>query len=193
MYATHNPQIAAAMRADVNVFKRGALFAILSIRQPFTRVPEQLGAVLDGDLSHLFGFKAQAWGYIQDNACELWNGIKGAHDNAERLAIVCQVPGLGVVKGAFVLQLMGYDVACLDARNIAREGRNPRAYRSDGEKGKAGKAWARKIAAYLAEVEGRAEFYWDAWCHDVAQVYDLAPFVVSEMHLSIVPDDYVPF
>jgi hypothetical protein len=42
MYAEHNPIIADAMRADVEIFKRGCLFALLSIRQPIRNVPAQM-------------------------------------------------------------------------------------------------------------------------------------------------------
>lgn len=101
-----------------------------------------------------------------------------------------EVPGLGIVKSAFVLQLMGFDVACLDSRNIKREGRNPRAFRTDGNDPHMLRP---KVARYLDETYGKAETYWDAWCRDVAEAYHLTPEAVSELHLSIVPNNYVPF
>jgi hypothetical protein len=107
--------------------------------------------------------------------------------------ILCRVPGLGIVKAGFALQLMGYDVACLDTRNIKREGRNPRAFRSDGEARKAGPAFKKKIARYLSEVEGRAQEYWDAWCQDVASDIGITAAEVSGLHLAIIPDNYIPF
>ena len=45
MYASHVPIIAAGMRSDAGIFRRGVLFAILSARQRFTDVPIQLEAV----------------------------------------------------------------------------------------------------------------------------------------------------
>lgn len=193
MYQEHVPMISTAMRADPRVFARGVLFAVCSIRQPFPSVPDQLQAVDAGDLEPLFGHKLVAHAYVLEHMSTLQKELLEASDNAARLEIICQVPGLGLVKGGFILQLMGYDVACLDARNIKREKRNPRAFRSDGEAKKQGPAWRRKIARYLRETEGKAEYYWDAWCEDVAVTYNLTAEEISAMHTTIVPDDWVPF
>jgi hypothetical protein len=191
MYAEHNPVIANGMREETAIFMRGVIFTICSIRQPFTSVPDQLEAVDRGDLSPLFGHKLDAHAYLIDNADAMRQSILAAANNGERLEILLRVPGIGLVKGAFVLQLMGYDVACLDSRNIKREGRNPEAFRS--RKARTRGWWQKKIAAYLKETEGHARFYWDRWCEDVAHTYKLTAEEVSAMHLAIVPDTYVPF
>lgn len=190
-YARHNPTIAAAMQESPALFLRGVLFAICSIRQPIKAVPDQLDAVMSGDLSPLFGHKLEAHAYLLDHAAELWNDVRNSRTNANRIAVLCRVPGLGIVKAAFVLQLMGYDVACLDSRNVKREGRNPRAFASNGRKTTV--AFACKIDRYLGEVEGKAREYWDAWCEDVAGAYKMTPEAVSALHLAIVPDNFVPF
>ena len=77
------------------------------------------------------------------------------------------------------------DDACLDSRNVAREGRNPRAFH--------GPYTRKKIARYLLDTQGRSREYWNAWCEDVAQAYDLTPFAVSALHMAIVPSENVPF
>jgi hypothetical protein len=195
MYAKHClAQIAPAMKLDAAIFERGVLFAVLSIRQTIRNVPAQLEDVTEGrDYDWLFGHKMSAYQYLSVHRDKLHRDVIAAKTNGERIDILTRIPGLGIVKAAFILQLMGYDVACLDSRNIKREGRNPRAFRADGEARKTGKAWARKIARYVAETEGRAQEYWDHWCADVAQAYDMTPTEVSELHLCIIPDDYVPF
>lgn len=193
MYAQHNPVIANYMRESTEGFFRGAMFAVLSIRQPITIVPDSLAAVANGDLSPLFGHKLDAHLYLCEHGAALRERVLSAPDNETRLAALCEVPGLGIVKAGFVLQLMGYDVACLDSRNVKREGRNPRAFRTDGRKGKATKAFGRKIKAYLQEVEGRSAEYWDHWCEDVAKVYKMTAEEISGLHLSIVPEGYIPF
>ena len=193
MYANHNPTISFAMRQDADIFKRGCLFALLSIRQPIRNVPAQMADVDErGDGSaYLFGFKRAAYAYVWEHGEESRRDVMAARTNGGRMEVMCRVPGLGLVKAGFVLQLMGYDVACLDSRNVAREGRNPRAFRTDGKK--TGPAFVRKLFAYLREVEGKSEAYWDAWCRDVADAYDMTPHDVSALHLAILPDDYVPF
>lgn len=192
--------IAPAMRADIGVFQRGIMFAVCSIRQPTIGVPDQIAILFDGvqDENPLFGHKFKAWAYINDasNIATLWNACLDAyHDGGRkgtRAAIMSllHIPGLGIVKAAFIAQLMGFNVACLDARNVARDGRDPRAFRTDG---KAPAKLGRKLDAYLKETYGKARKYWDAWCRDVAAAYDRTPEQISELHLVIVPSDYVPF
>lgn len=193
MYAEHVPIISEYVKAEPDGFKWACTFAICSMRQKFTAIPGQLGDVvaLGGQSDALFGFKRGAFYHVERHAASLLARVKAAPGNLERLLIICETPGIGLVKAAFVLQLMGYDMACLDSRNIKREGRNPRAYDTNGRKET--KAFAAKAARYVAEVEGRAEEYWDAWCIDVAGTYGLTPHEVSAMHLAIVPDDRVPF
>lgn len=187
--------IADHMRGDPEIFARGVLFAILSIRQKISNVPAQMEDVAERDSAsvYLFGFKRAAFTFLMQHRADLWRDCLAARTNGERIDLLCQVPGLGIVKAAFVLQLMGYDVACLDSRNVKREGRNPRAFRTDGQGRKTGRAFLAKITRYLTQVEGKAETYWDDWCADVADAYGMTPEEVSGLHLAIIPDNYIPF
>jgi hypothetical protein len=193
MYQEHNPLIACAMREDVETFARGIVFAICSIQRQFVTVPEQMAQIERGILEPLYGHKLTAFEYVEEHKLALWRGVLTAPDNATRIDKLCHIPGLGIVKAGFVLQLMGYDVACLDTRNVKREKRDPRAFRSDGPKKKQGPAWHRKIARYLAETEGKAAHYWDTWCRDVAKTYRMTADEVSALHLIIVKPDEMPF
>jgi hypothetical protein len=185
MYAEHVPLISAHMRASPEGFVRGVMFAICSIRQPVTIVPDQLDELEQGDTSCLFGHKRDAYAYLAEHSVALWRDVCALSDPCAAIGRLCDVPGLGVVKAAFVCQLLGLNVACLDARNIKREKRNPRAYRSDGEARKRTPAFKRKVARYVAETSGRAEYYWNAWCEDVAATYRRTPLEISELHLSV--------
>ena len=187
MYADHVPLINAHMRASVEGFTRGVMFAVCSIRQPVTLVPEQLDELDAYGMSApaLFGHKLDAYEYILDNAASLWRDVCAARDPVAAIERLCEVPGLGIVKAAFICQFLGFDVACLDTRNIKREGRNPRAYRSDGEERKKTKAFKKKIARYVGETQGNAEHYWNAWCEDVARVYKKSAEEISELHLAV--------
>lgn len=191
------PAIRDAMRHDVAMFRRGAMFAVCSIRQATINVPGQLAVLFDGEPGEnpLFGVKHASFAYLMGPEGEtLWQDILSrpmtrAGAQAAILDLL-RVPGLGIVKAGFVAQLMGFNVACLDSRNITREGRNPRAYRTDG---RTPEALAPKVAAYVGETYGKARAYWDAWCKDVAAAYDRTPQQVSELHMAIVPADFVPF
>lgn len=200
MYAEHVPTIAHAMREDLDTFKRGVLFAILSIRQPIRNVPAMLDDVERESASsvYLFGHKRKAYAWLQVNAERLWLHLKcdaGAPEpEASRAALhrLIEVPGLGVVKAGFVAQLMGFDIACLDSRNVTRQGREPRAYRLDPRDMQGGRR-KRIVDAYVADVGGQAAEYWDAWCEYVAPFHGLEAFEVSALHLAILSDDYIPF
>lgn len=182
MYAEHVPLINNHMRESLDGFKRGVLFAVLSIRQPVTAVPEQLDAVARGDYAPLFGWKIRAFDYLESNGAALWQDVCAATDPAKAIECLCAVPGLGIVKAGFVLQFLGFDVACLDTRNVQREKRDPRAFRTDG---KPPHKLRKKIAKYVGEVQGKAEHYWDAWCVDVAKVYKVTPDEISALHMAV--------
>lgn len=203
MYKQEMPPIRDAMRTDVEIFRRGAMFAVCSIRQPTIGVPDQLQALFnpteDNNENPLFGHKFAAFDYLMgDRGATLWGDLVALGKRPRQTKLVARdailellrVPGLGIVKAAFVAQLMGFNVACLDARNITREKRNPRAYRTDG---KTPEQLRDKVRQYVMETFGKAELYWDAWCEDVAAAYGRTPQEISELHLAILPANYVPF
>lgn len=186
MYKTDVPQINAAMRADYPTFCRGVMFSILSARVQFPRVPEQCKELKQRgrDAACLWGWKFDAYVYLREHGPKIWLDTCHARTSEDGLWILTRIPGLGVVKAAFVLQMLGHDIACLDVRNIEREGCNPRAYRSDGEARKGKEAFKRKIARYVADTSGRARELWDQWCTDVAADYGSTPKRISALHLT---------
>ena len=66
-----------------------------------------------------------------------------------------------------------------------RDGRNPRAFRSDAKE-KASPAWRKKIARYVEETRGKAEFYWDRWCEEVAKDYGSTAEHISRDHVNAI-------
>lgn len=197
MYAEHVPVIASAMRGDVATFERGVLFAICSIRQPVINVPAQIDDVERerAESIYLIGHKRAAYQYLVTHREALWRDVCSiALDNpAGAIARLCDIPGIGIVKAGFIAQMLGFDVACIDTRNIQRDGRNPRAYRSDGEARKRTPAFQRKIARYVADVGGRAAHYWDAWCNEVGPIYHLTGEAMSALHADAICGDAIPF
>ena len=191
MYAEHVPQIAAAMRADQATFCRGVMFAILSARVQFPRVPAQCKELTarKGKRRLPMGLgNSDAYAYLTEHSAMLYGLVTPDHDTARALFNVTRIPGMGIVKGAFVLQMLGHDIACLDIRNIVKDGRSPRAYRADGKLARRVQPFRRKIDRYIADTQGKAQFYWDRWCTEVAADYASTPERISELHLtSIVP------
>jgi hypothetical protein len=198
MYRDHAPVIARAMRADVETFRRGVLFAVLSVRQPVRNVPSMLDDVdrQGRESAYLLGWKRASYDQLQLEGRALYADLCAIplERPADAMRRLLDVTGLGLVKAGFVAQLMGWDVACVDSRNAQREGTPLTEWRL--EKARASpRLVERKLAAYLARTEGRAEEYWDAWCEFVAPDHGLTPEEVSALHLSILPEetDECPF
>jgi hypothetical protein len=137
--------------------------------------------------AYLWGWKRRTYEAAILNAEALY-ASQFAETPLALKTLVYTLPGIGVVKAAFVLQLAGHDVACLDSRNNAREGRRPREFRTDGRR----VSWC-MIERYLSETAGKAEAYWDAWCIDVASARNRDPEDISALHLSILPENHIPF
>lgn len=186
MYQDHVPQISAAMRDNPEAFIRGCLFAIVSIRMPITRVPRMLGEIdREGEFAPaLFGHKHDAYQYLMNYGSRLWETCRSAPTRDVMGALV-QVPGLGIVKSGFIAQMLGHDIGCLDSRNEWRLGLKPRRFDSNGFKGKATKAFQRKLDAYMGETLGRAQELWDDWCTDAGLTYDMTAQEISAIHLEV--------
>ena len=195
MYADHVPLINDAMRTDAATFARGVMFASLSIRQPVENVPAYLDDLdqTGAESVYLLGMKRNTYRHVMAHREALWSDVCAVSLDRPQDAIarLLEVPGLGIVKAAFIAQFLGHDVACLDSRNVAREGRALRAWRTDGL---SPARLSAKVDAYCAETWGKAEFYWNAWCEDVASARPRhSAEEISALHLAILPDSYVPF
>ena len=85
----------------------------------------------------------------------------------EAIEIILAIPGLGLVNAAFVAQLLGFDVACLDSHNLKRLGKGP-AFVALNKKLKP-KTKRAKILAYVKFTQEKgSEYWWDSWCEHVA-------------------------
>jgi hypothetical protein len=181
LYRDHVPQIAANMRASEKTFKRAVVFVLCTIRQKLTNIPAQMEAIDRGDYTPLWGFKMAGYDYLETHAQELHAQCLAATTAQDAIGVLCRVPGLGIVKAAFVAQLMGWDVACLDSRNVRRMGLAPRAWRTDGKAVK-----PERIAAYVKATGGKARALWDTWCKEVADAYKSTPEAISALHVECI-------
>lgn len=176
MFADHQPIIGQWARACPENFARAQLLAILSARQPFDYVGEDLNAVLAGDPRPLFAWKAAAWFDIQRTAarrlaaCEMiyCRGSKVAMET-ELLAEITKTIGLGLIKGGFVAQMVYGVIGCIDSRNQDEFGIAKRRYReippsaTDATR-------TRKCREYVLACRklGGCAFLWDNWCQGYA-------------------------
>ena len=89
-------------------------------------------------------------------------------DAVGAIDVLTNVPNLGVVKAAFVAQLCGMDVACIDSHNCDRLGLARTALRLAKTVKPATKL--KKIGDYVALCKrtGGSQYWWDTWCEYVA-------------------------
>jgi len=183
MYLEHVPKIAAAMRADYPTFERGVMFAILSARVQFSRMPDQCKELerRSDKAGCLWSWKYRAYCELRERGLAMHGAMTCFTDPVDALEHITSLYGLGLVKGAFVCQLMGYDVACLDIRNVKREGLDQRGweYEKNGR-------WRKHCERYVAATLGRAQELWDAWCTEVGPDYGMTPEACSQLHLDLI-------
>lgn len=124
MFSQHQPIIGKWARARPENFAHVQLLAILSARQPFERVGEDMAAVLEGDHKPLFDWKLNAWLDARDYSgerlarCEMiYLRGDGPRMEAELLAEITSWLGFGFIKGGFVAQLAYGVIGCIDSRN----------------------------------------------------------------------------
>lgn len=143
-------------------------FVLSTIQQPLSRTKVSVQDIKQwGTQSpHLWGFKRAGYRHLLDNRVPLYQKlVTRPVGRSEALLEVSKTPGLGLVKGAFLLQCLGYETACLDTHNIKLFGINP----SDLKVGKVKQATLeKKIDGYLSICDniGSSEFFWNNWvCH----------------------------
>lgn len=195
MYATHIPFIRDVAIADYDGFADVVTFAALSVRQQFIRVPAMMDDVRKNGAGshHLWGWKGDTYAYVHTApiATELWRDVRKAARTgatADALKALVQVPGLGLAKSGFVAQMLGFNVACFDSRNMKFLGMDKRKWRYDADYSPGILAW--KIEEYidLSRKLGGAEYFWDRWCTSVAEDNFETPERVSRMHLAAVQE-----
>lgn len=177
MYARDMPRLAEHGMASPEGLVDVATFVLLTIQQHFHYVGRQMVDVrAKGEASvYLFGAKRDGYRYVREHAADMlaaYREARGIADGEERKAraieIGLQVPGLGVVKSAFLAQCLGFETACLDTHNIARFGLRAGAFKF-GPKATA-KLVARKVRDYVRTCDAimPSADWWDSWCDYVA-------------------------
>lgn len=191
MYATHVPVIAARALGHERGAASLCTFVLLSIRWPFARLPEAIAETKTrGDKANaLFSFKREGYRWIWSHVDELQRAAD--HYRGDTTALIdylaTTVPGLGIVKSAFVAQMLGHDVACFDSRNLETCEMPRRAFRGFKGNGNTGPKQRRKrIDEYIQITRdtGGAQHWWDFWCTGIAPSLHCSPETVSARHVN---------
>lgn len=135
MFKDHNPVINEFAQKNWRNFMDTVMMVSLSIKTPFHTIDKQM---LDYRLhglgsKYVWGFKRDTLKYLleygeelYDDLMELWTTPKkelgGTADSkdAAMMMRLMKVPGLGMVKAGFVMQLVFGRVGCMDVHNTRR-------------------------------------------------------------------------
>ena len=158
-------------------------FVLSTIQMPISRAILDAEAIRrDGsNASCWFGSKANGSRWIRANWKPLSRKLKkikrGIRANPglekelliEAIVEVMKCDGLGIAKSAFVLQLCGFNMACLDSHNLAKLGLDE-AYFRVNKKAISDRKLFEKIGEYVEiyQREGDARYWWNTWCEHVA-------------------------
>ena len=150
----------------------GITFVLGTIQNALSNVGKFMDGVANGGADSIsMTMKRNGYLYAVEHKHVLHEALKAAvkhNDPVGAIDVLTNVPNLGIVKAAFVAQLVGLDVACLDSHNLDRLGLNRAALKF--AKTVKPETKLKKIQDYvhLTQVTGGTEYWWDTWCNYVA-------------------------
>jgi len=204
MYSTHVPRIASAFEVEpLEVFPSLVKFVLATIQQQFSTVPvileewEKLGT----DAPSMWGMKRDGYQWLSSVH---WKSVamtlhRAQRENDRVLAIdaLVEIPGINVVKAAFIAQCVGLKTACLDTQNLQlHQIDNIEAFRIRSNNRAATRL--AKINAYLELCDGidHCASFWDSWCEVIAaqypKHYPLGSMDVSSQHVELILGKLTP-
>jgi hypothetical protein len=185
MFATHQPQISAFVNPGAEGWEdraAGVIFAAVStIKNPtFVVLPTLMRIQRDGRSANTFNFAVRriCWDGIMAGAhvAPLGRALAAAHIGAWD---VCQmrlaeIPGLGLPKSGFVMQMIWGQGGCIDSENekifSAEQGREIKAGTINKDASEAARlATIREYQALVLTCSGASSAaMWDRWCAYIA-------------------------
>lgn len=139
-----------------------AYCVIGTIRTRFIHVEEITHSIKkQGEASkHVWGHKIDAYRTINDNK-EKWFELlfKNRLDEVNSINLVAETKGIGIAKAGFLLQMLGYNTACLDVHNLNKLGISDTYFRNN-----------KRTQEYVTLVQKQgAEYWWNTWCNFIAE------------------------
>jgi hypothetical protein len=206
MFASHQPIIGDWARRSPDNFRDVLRFVIATVQQSIETVPDIVAdfRTLGSESRFAFDWKARALDYyaehgetVHGQALAIWEAHKASPGSgaAELTGFFAELPGFGLVKGGFVVQMVFGVSACLDSHNMARFGVNPGRYSAAAYKGlKKPESKAARAAEYVALCNqlGGSAGLWDSWCDYVASLRPdtfESGFDVSRIHVDALGAD----
>ena len=199
MYTRDCNEIADYASKHPDNFVRVVTFTLCTIQAGLSTVKQQMKDVdVNGlDSKYLWGQKSNGLAYTIANKEYLWGKLMAIKERGtgdvdaivDGIMLLMRVPNLGMVKASFVMQMLGFNVACIDSHNLTRLGLSPNAVKI-GAKLKTESKYAKIKSYVLMCQEDGTEYWWDTWCDYVAgnranRLLDTGD-VVSKFHVDCV-------
>ena len=177
-----NPVINAYMQKSAHHMQDGIMFVVLSIKTPFHTMSRQMEDYRKYGLAskHVWGLKKQTLEYLLENREDLykdlmdmwrgdWGDMRRTQERDRMMMLrLTMVPGLGMAKAGFVMQMMFGRVGCIDVHNLRRF---HKVSVKDVQFTKSAKVDTKlkKIDNYINICKGNrsTEKLWDSWCEQL--------------------------
>ena len=199
MYKRDCNAIADFASLHPNNFVRVVTFTLCTIQAGLSTVKMQMQDVdVNGlESKYLWGKKSDGLAYTIANKHFLWGKLMALKESgtsdidaiSDGIMLLRKVPNLELVKASFVMQMLGFDVACIDSHNLTRLGLPPSAVKIGAKLKPA--TQLKKVKAYVEMCQYEGTKYWrNSWCDYVAgnranRLLDTGD-VVSKFHVDCV-------
>lgn len=195
MFKTHQKKIGAYAQSSPEAMFEVVTFTLLTIQQSIQDMPAQMKDVrrVGSESRFLWGFKEAAYDWHYENMSRTYDVVMNTYyglscpkaQEVETLRIWAHSPGLGIVKGGFMNQLVFGITGCMDSHNNkVFEIPKDRFHANKIKRAKRPKTKAKILESYvdLCLDQGGAEFLWDNWCKLVAEANKSTAHKISKLH-----------
>lgn len=171
MFATDQKIISDFARKNADNTYKVLSFVQITIRQMFHNVPKMLAELeKTGDCKRLTNRQKNAIKVYQEKKEQIFQIIFSGLSVDKKLLFVANLPGFGLPKAGFVLQLLIGEVGCLDTHNLRRF--NIKASRFvQTKKFETNQKKANDYIDVCQKIGGGCEKLWDDWCELVSVKY----------------------
>ena len=202
MYDIHNPLVRKFSHVSAKNLEWVIAFVFATIRVQTSMLPRMMAEFRTRGLksSWIWGNKIRGLKYVRKHRQDLYMRMmrilkaKKKDCDLELLMLFLEVPGLGLPKAGFVVQLVAGKAGCMDVHNFRKY--LPEVDASVGTptnfqtSGNSYVTKLRKAVEYLDLTKslGGAKVMWNEWCTDRSADYPVhfpTPFDVSAVHLCI--------
>jgi len=177
MYNRDQKVIGMLSKGNPKATKQICIFVADSVRNQFTGTEKRLKEIKK------FGAKATAlnnkvknngYKYIQNNYKHLHEVIHAKESlftMADKLVALTEIPGIGLVKAGFILQLCLGKVGCIDCHNALRFDVNLDKFKLNSNTKLATKIKKAQEYIELCDQAGGSRKLWNGWCAFIATKY----------------------